>query len=285
MRSIAARSVVLVGGGHAHVQVLRRWAMAPPKDLRLMVVLDRPIAVYSGMVPGFVAGDYTHAELEIDVVPLARRARAGVILSRAIDLDPVRGEIAIEGRPPLPYDLASIDVGSTVHGLDLPGVLEHALATRPIVDFVCEVDLRIEALRALGRAGRILVVGGGTAGSELAFTLDARLRGRGLEPRITIVTAQSDLLADAGPSTRAHVAREAQRRGIETIPHRRAVRVDAGGAFLEPVHGPEQHACNEYFEADLVIWATGADPVPFPARRGAACLPRDKQGFIEVRDT
>jgi len=220
LRSVAARSVVLVGGGHSHVQVLRRWAMAPPKDLRLMVVLDRPIAVYSGMVPGFVAGDYTHTELEIDVVPLARRANAGVILSRAVDLDPVRGEIAVEGRPPLHYDLASIDVGSTVRGLDLPGVLEHALATRPIVDFVRKVDLRIEALSALGRAGRILVAGGCTAGSELAF-----------------------------------------------------------------VHGPEPDTGDEYFEADLVIWATGADPAPFPARQTAACLPRDKQGFIEVRDS
>ncbi len=285
MRSVAARSVVLVGGGHSHVQVLRRWAMAPPKDLRLMVVLDRPIAVYSGMVPGFVAGDYTHTELEIDVVPLARRANAGVILSRAVDLDPVRGEIAVEGRPPLHYDLASIDVGSTVRGLDLPGVLEHALATRPIVDFVRKVDLRIEALSALGRAGRILVAGGGTAGSELAFTLDARLRGRGLEPRISIVTAESELLAEAGPGTRALIAREAQRRGVETIPHRRVIRVDAGGAFLESVHGPEPDTGDEYFEADLVIWATGADPAPFPARQTAACLPRDKQGFIEVRDS
>ena len=77
------RTVVLVGGGHAHVQVLRRWAMDPPADARLLVVVDRPVAVYSGMVPGFVAGDYEAHELEIDVVPLARRAGAGVIFAAA----------------------------------------------------------------------------------------------------------------------------------------------------------------------------------------------------------
>jgi selenide,water dikinase len=49
---------VLVGGGHTHVQVLRKWMMHPLPGVHLSVVLDRPEAVYSGMVPGFVAGEY-----------------------------------------------------------------------------------------------------------------------------------------------------------------------------------------------------------------------------------
>ena len=66
--------LVLVGAGHSHVQVLRRFGMAPRPDVRLTLVVDRPIAVYSGMVPGYVAGQYRREELEIDAVPLARRA-------------------------------------------------------------------------------------------------------------------------------------------------------------------------------------------------------------------
>ena len=58
MRAPSAADVrhdlVLVGGGHAHIQVLKRWAMAPVPGVRLTLVVDRPIAVYSGMVPGFV---------------------------------------------------------------------------------------------------------------------------------------------------------------------------------------------------------------------------------------
>ena len=83
------RDLVLVGGGHTHVQVLRRWIMEPLPGALLTVVLDRPVALYSGMVPGFVAGDYAAHELEIDVVPLARRAGARVILSAATRVDPV----------------------------------------------------------------------------------------------------------------------------------------------------------------------------------------------------
>ncbi|HKK50362.1 MAG TPA: bifunctional NADH dehydrogenase FAD-containing subunit/selenide, water dikinase SelD, partial [Myxococcota bacterium] len=139
------------------MQVLRRWAMDPPERTRVLVVLDRATAVYSGMVPGFVAGDYALHELEIDVVPLARRAGAGVILSAARDLDPVRREIALEGRPPIRFDVASLDVGSTVRGLELPGVAEHALTTRPIGSFVRRVDERLERLaREPARSPRVL---------------------------------------------------------------------------------------------------------------------------------
>src|SRR5215470_5956227 len=134
------RELVLVGGGHAHVQVIRRFAMQPLPGVRLSVVLDRPEAVYSGMVPGFVAGDYAARELAIDVVPLARRAGARVVLAAATGVDPRKRRIALAGRPPLDYDVASVDVGSRVRGLELPGVREHALATRPIHDFVERLD-------------------------------------------------------------------------------------------------------------------------------------------------
>ncbi|NNL65023.1 MAG: bifunctional NADH dehydrogenase FAD-containing subunit/selenide, water dikinase SelD, partial [Myxococcales bacterium] len=78
------RDLVLVGAGHAHVQVLRRFMMDPPDRVRVTVVVDRPEAAYSGMVPGFVARDYEAAELEIDAVPLARRAGAAVVLAPAL---------------------------------------------------------------------------------------------------------------------------------------------------------------------------------------------------------
>jgi len=267
--------------------------MDPPKDLRLLVVLDRPVAVYSGMVPGYVAGDYARHELEIDVVPLARRAKAGVILSPAVDLDPIRKEIAIEGRVPVRFDLASLDVGSTVRGLDLPGVSKHALATRPIGRFVSQLDARLQAFDDLGRSPRILVVGGGAAGTELAFCIDARLRRAGITPSITTLTTDRELLANAPARTRRLVAREAEARGIETLPLRRVLRADASGIVVTTTRreardeGPVEETP---LTADLVIWATGAAPIAFPRAhapedRGASHLARHDDGFISVRDT
>ena len=265
--------------------------MDPPADVRLQVVLDRGVAIYSGMVPGFVAGDYSISELEIDVLPLARRARAGVILSAATDLDPVRRLVSIEGRPPLRYDLASLDVGSTVRGLELPGASRFVLATRPIVQFVRELDRRLESFAELDHAPRILIVGGGAAGSEIAFTLDARLRRAGLSPSIGVVTGDPELLAGASRRTRAVLTREAARCGIETIASRRVIRVDATGLFVEPVGSEVESKVgtpasgSSHLGADLVVWATGAAPIAFPPRSDSSPLARDPEGYLSIRDT
>ena len=282
--AIDRKTVVLVGGGHAHVQVLRRWAMKPPEGIRPIVVVDRAVAVYSGMVPGFVAGDYRASELEIDVVPLARRAGAGVILSPALDLDPVRHEIRLEGRPPLRFDLASIDVGSTVRGLDLPGVRAHALATRPIGRFVAQVDAAVARLTALERRPRVVFVGGGAAGVELAFTLDARLRERSLDPEIVLLTSDPEALAGASRAARTAITKEAAARRIEIRTGFRVRAVEEHAVVAEstkadPECGPVRHA------ADLVVWAAGAAPVSFPAHEGVSRLATDDQGFLLVRNS
>src|SRR5262245_46696114 len=92
----ATHDVVLVRGGHTHVQVLTSWAMSPPPGARLTIVVDRPVAIYSGMVPGLVAGQYRRSELEIDVWPLARRAGARCVMARAIGVDPEERRILVE---------------------------------------------------------------------------------------------------------------------------------------------------------------------------------------------
>jgi selenide,water dikinase len=268
------RELVLVGGGHAHVQVLRRLMMRPLADVRVCVVLDRPEAVYSGMVPGLAAGDYRAHELEIDVVPLARRAGAAVVLSAARRIDPAARRIELEGRPPIPYDVASLDVGSSVRGLDLPGVREHALATRPIRDFVDALGPRLEAARraAHGAALRVAVVGGGAAGTELAFVLRARLAGEGIAARLSLFCDAPRILGGYPERAARAAARELRRAGIAVRCGARALGVEKDALLLE----------GERVPADLVVWATGAAP---PAELDLGTLPRDAAGFVRVEDT
>jgi selenide,water dikinase len=268
--------LVLVGGGHAHVQVIRRFAMRPLDGVRLTVVLDRPEAVYSGMVPGYVAGDYDAAALEIDVVPLARRAGARVVLAAATALDPKTKRIALEGRPPLAYDVASLDVGSSVRALELAGVQALALATRPIRGFVdrLEAALATARARAGGTPPRIVVVGGGAAGVEIAFTLEARLRGAGTPAAFTLLADSERLLPGASARLARAAAAEAARRGIRTRLGARVARVAPDGVALVGDADREP--------AELVVWATGAAPTPLLAEVAA---PKDPAGFLRVRDT
>ena len=268
--------LVLVGGGHAHVQVIRRFLMEPIAGVRLSIVLDRPEAVYSGMVPGFVAGDYASPELEIDCVPLARRAGARVVLAAATAVDPKAKRISLAGRPPLDYDVASLDVGATVRGLELPGVRELALATRPIRAFVDGLDAALAAARARRGAEplRVVVVGGGAAGAELSFTLEARLRRAGVPAALVLVSDASALLSGASSALARDAAAEARRRGIRLRLGARVSRVEADRVELVGETEAEP--------ADLVLWATGAAPLPLLAEVAAE---KDAAGFLRVRDT
>jgi selenide, water dikinase len=278
MRPAAVRSgpiheVVLVGGGHTHIQVLKSWAMAPPPGARLTLVVDRPIAIYSGMVPGLVAGQYARPELEIDVWPLARRAGARAIVARAVGVDADERRIALEGRPPLRYDTASFDVGSTVTGLDLPGVREHAVPTRPIADLVDRVDHLVASLRSRPRP-RVIVVGGGAGGVELAFALRARLEREGArDPSVTLL--------ERGPALLPGYPRAATRRAEDTA-RTRGIAIRCGAVVTSV--GPDHVALEggERLDGDAFVWVAGAASRPLFARSG---LPVDARGFVRVRDT
>jgi len=266
------KQLVLVGGGHAHVQVIRRWMMRPLPEVRLSVVLDRAEALYSGMVPGFVAGDYAAPELEIDAVPLARRARARVILAAATRVDADARHIELEGRPPIAYDVASLDVGSSVRGLGLPGVRDHALATRPIRAFVDRLEARLARASATpGSPLRVAVVGGGAAGLELALTLRARFQAEGREVELSILTDEARLLASHPVRVARRARAEAERREIRILENARVERVEKDAVLVS----------GERLPCDLAVWATGAAP---PELVRASPLPQDDAGFVRVGD-
>lgn len=260
--------VVLVGGGHTHVQVLRRHAMKP-FAAELTLVVDDPVAVYSGMVPGLVAGQYQRAELEIDVRALARRAGVRVLVARATRVDAAGKQVHLEGRPPLRYDLASLNIGSTVAGLDVPGVREHTLPTRPIQRLVEQLEAR---LATLPDPCRIVVVGAGAGGVELAFCLEQRLRDEGRQPHVTLAFGSERVLSNLHPRISRRIEAAATKRSIALRPSFRVTEVRADGVLADDAHLP----------ADLVVWVTGAAGLGLGAASG---LPVDTRGYIQVDDT
>ncbi len=255
--------------------------MRPWPEARVTVVLDTPVAVYSGMVPGFVAGQYRASELEIDVVPLARLAGAEVILTPATGVDPASRRVRLDGRPPLAYDYVSFDIGSTVAGLDLPGVRERARATRPISRLVREIGTLTESFlaHAAERPFEVVVAGGGAGGIELAFTVRERLlsaAGRaGVERslRVTLLQALPEILPGFPPSLAGRARRNAAARGISIVTDRMVAEVEDGRVRLEG---------GETVSVDSLIWAVGAGSLELFRDSG---LPLDERGFVLTRST
>src|SRR4051812_6091668 len=115
------RDLLLVGGGHAHVHVLKSFGMDPVPGLRLTLVARDVETPYSGMLPGLIAGYYNHDDSHIDLLRLARFARARLVRAEAVGIDRAARQVLFRDRPPLRYDLLSLDIGSAPSPDTVPG--------------------------------------------------------------------------------------------------------------------------------------------------------------------
>ena len=145
------KDVVLVGAGHAHITVLHRFGMDPIPGVRLTLITRELHSPYSGMLPGLIAGHYTFDEAHIDTGPLARFAGARLYRDEAIGLDLENRKVICRGRPPIGYDLLSINIGSTPNFGAVPGAAEYAIPVKPIDGFLHQFnDMKARGVGAPG---------------------------------------------------------------------------------------------------------------------------------------
>ena len=270
------RELVLVGAGHAHIHILEGFAVDPPPNTRVTLVVDTATAVYSGMVPGFVEGRYRARDLQIDVRSPAHRVGVRVVETRAVGIDAARRRILLEGGDSTGYDLTSFNIGSTVAHLDLPGVREHGLPTRPIGRFVQRIDVLIQRARAHGseRPFRVVVVGAGAGGVELAFTIQCRLAAEtGRRIDVQLLDGASRVMRHYPSSLIRRINRLAAARGIEILCERKVAAAEAGAVVLTD---------GTRLGCDALVWVTGA--VSHPLFTGSG-LATDDRGFLRVRPT
>ena len=273
----AVKDLVLVGGGHAHLTVLKRFGMRPVRGLRLTLVSRTSQSPYSGMLPGHIAGHYTREEMHFDLWALCRFAGARFVHAEVEGLDPRTRQLQLRGRPPLEFDWLSINAGATPA---LPAGLELAPGLTPVKP-IDEFSLRFDALlaRVMTRPGpsRIGVVGGGAGGVELLLAVRHRLHAQfaqvGRDPAALsfhLVTAGADVLESHNARTRARFRTEFARQGVSAHTHMRIV-----GVLGERLTAADGRS----LELDEVLWVTQAAPAPWFRQSGLAV---DEDGFLRV---
>ena len=259
------KELLLVGGGHSHLAVLKSFGDTPAGGVRLALLSPSRHAFYSGMVPGVVAGHYRPEDCRVALGALAARAGARFFLDSAVGLDPARREVTTARGERLHYDVLSLDTGSSAG--EPAGAADRALRVRPAEPFLAGWERLRESARR-GEVRRIAVVGGGAAGVEVLLAMRHGLAGVAAE-----LVLFSELPVLAGHGARRRMARILDERGVTVHSGRKVVAAGRNGLELDG---------GERFEAQAAVWATGAYAPSWIAQSGLAT---DARGFVAVSDT
>lgn len=258
--------LVLIGGGHAHVEVLRQLGMSPAPGVRVTLIAREAEAAYSGMLPGHLAGDYAQSECQIDLRPLCRSVGARLIHAQAVGLDLAEGRVRCEGRPPVAFDYLSIDAGGR-SDLDRIAGAERAIPAKPVDLFLARIpELFHEDVAS------IAVVGGGAGSAEVAIALRQRM-GTARAVRILLVADGEDILPSHAAAVRRRIRRALLAHRVELWLRCRATAIEskrivcAGGATIG---------------ADRTVLVTSVSPPGWLKEAGLAV---DERGFVAVDET
>ncbi|WP_242024610.1 selenide, water dikinase SelD [Trichocoleus sp. FACHB-591] len=170
------KDLVLVGGGHSHALALRMLGMQPLSGVRITLLTEASDTPYSGMLPGHIAGFYGHDECHIDLRPLAQFAQAQLYLDRVVGLDLPNKRVICAHRPPVAFDVVSIDIGSTPTIPDIARAVESSIPVKPIRRFLEHWDQLIEQVSENPEQPICIgIIGGGAGGVELSLAVQRHL--------------------------------------------------------------------------------------------------------------
>ena len=274
------RDLVLVGGGHSHVGVLRMFAMKPEPGVRITVICTDIDTPYSGMLPGYISGHYSFDEVHIDLGRLCAFAGARLYRDEVVGIDRQNQKVICRNRPAVAYDALSINIGSTPQVQHVAGAQALAVPVKPIAQFNQRWLALLEKARQWpSHRGRmtVAVVGGGAGGVELVLSMQYRLRnelkamGRSPETlKFVLLTSGETILPTHNPGVRERFAQVLRDRNIDVHTQSEVVQVSPG--CLHTKNG-------RTYDADETMWVTQAGGPTWLQSTG---LTLDGQGFILV---
>ena len=260
------RRLLLVGGGHAHVMVLRRLATFVSKNLDVKLITPGPLHTYSGMVPGVIAGHYAVPEAQINLATLAARSGAELILNTVSAIDPAGKSVELGDGRVIPYDIASLNLGALADFSGVPSAREHAIPANPFEPFLQSWHKPL--LQGL-KAPRVAVAGAGAGGVEIAMAMKFAMESRRIAGEV-VLFSDRDMFS---PRVAQRVATSLRRRGVVFRAATPILAVNAGPVVVSS-------SGSEPFDA--LFWTAGATAPPLLRASGIAC---DDRGFARVDPT
>lgn len=266
------KKLVLVGGGHAHMETLAAIGNFVRRGHSVTVVAPSPYHYYSGMGPGMLAGIYRPEEIRLNTRWQVEKPGGNFILGRVVRIAPPAARVHLEDGSSLPYDVLSCNAGSQVpQELPVTGGEVPVFSVKPI-ERLLEARQRLLDLAAAGEEPRIAVIGGGPSAVEIAGNTWRLLRDAGHpRPRIRVF-AGNRLLGSAPGAVRRKIHASMARRHIEITEPARVSEISDGKVVLDSGAG---------YPADFIFLALGIRPAPLFADSG---LPVGPEGGLLVNE-
>ncbi len=277
------KDLVLVGGGHSHLSVLKQFAMRPVPGLRLTLITRDIHTPYSGMLPGYIAGHYSYDETHIDLRPLAQFAHARIYHAEVEQLDLANQQLICPDRPPIHFDIVSINIGSRPGTLHIPGADRYTLPVKPIDRFLTQWQSLSDAITHADinaeQPFHLAIVGGGAGGVEMALATQYRLQHLLKANKRSDQFLHIDLYCDSETILPTH--NKQVRKRFNRILKQRGIQLHLRH-FVEQVNA-DTLVCRHHqsYPANAVLWVTSASA---PAWLAEAELDVDDKGFICVND-
>ncbi len=260
------KHLVLVGGGHGHLFVLKELAKKSHLPLSITLINPNSVQAYSGMLPGVMAGHYSHAEHLIDLAALARKAGVEFICQPIVGMDANKRYVCLSDGNYIHYDLLSINIGSETQCKGLTSLNNTLLTIKPLLDFQRQWNLFLETTKT--KTCTLVVIGAGPAGFEIALAASYRLNSTNITADIILIGGNTGLISNFTEKARAMAHQQLQQNNIKFI----AMHAVSDHHGLVLSNGQQLHA-------DLVIATTGARAQTWLTHSQLAL---DSNGFIAV---
>ena len=310
------KRIVLIGGGHAHVKVIKSYGEQPLRSqieangFSLTLVTNTLHTPYSGMLPGFVSGHYTHSDIHIDLQKLCKHGNFTLIHDSAVGVtynnESGGGTVLLENGEPVPYDVLSIDVGSSPGGLPTSGYEEKqrdtdasAIPVKPISTFSSRYeDLKsrlCESAKSYTKSNpfTLLVVGGGAGGIELALSCQFALKeviqdagGDADAIKVILATRGNALLESHNKKVRKIFTRIMKERNVEVHNNANAVgveNVEGSCVKMLKLSNEEASSLHQRIVFHECLWCTSAGAASWLS--GNTPFATTDGGFIKVSST
>lgn len=267
------KDLCLIGCGYSHISVIKKLGTHPPPGIRITLISNDALTLYSGMLPGLIAGHYTFADCHIDLQKLCHWAGVHFIRGEVQHIDPLVKKIYCNQCPSLRYDLLSINIGSQPALNDIEGANEYGCPIKPFKQFLNHWWQWLKTVQTINTntPKRIVVVGGGAASIEILLSMHYKLRHTtSMQAHFTLVCTNQNILSSYNEHVQEFFKHHLKTLGITIINEKHVTSINQHQLMLND---------GTILNYDFSAWATHAAAQSWPAESGLKC---DHKGFIQI---